>query len=97
MTNERKRYKMLSETLEQERKYQEDIRDAYNAGYNKGQREARPKIAHWIHKQLLDDDELWDYYLCSNCGLKISSAIIGFKENYNFCPKCGSNMKVEKK
>lgn len=33
---------MLSETLEQERKYQEDIRDTYNAGYNKGKREARP-------------------------------------------------------
>lgn len=25
---------MLSETLEQEREYQKDIRDAYNAGYN---------------------------------------------------------------
>lgn len=87
---------MLSETLEQERKYQEDIRDAYNAGYNKGKREARPKVAHWINmKGLNTNDEFWDYYQCSNCGLKISSAIIGFKENYIFCPKCGSNMKGE--
>ena len=74
---------MLNETLEADRAYRKDIKEAYEWGYAQGKADAEPKKGKWIIK---DDTER--FIAQCNCCRYIEDS----RRIKNYCPNCGAKM-----
>lgn len=68
-----------------------EIEKAYQLGYEEGKKDAQPerKKGKWIEKE-------YSPFYCSVCGTYQYSASWEIKnKEYNFCPRCGADMRGE--